>query len=466
MNKQRPSLTSRRDQQQQRLAGLQAKHPEKFSRPTSINPDDILQHIGITGLSARPSGYIRLFPTDFIVEELCHDHQTAAIEPAAFDPDVDLTQPTLYADLVKIALGTPEAVQQLAMALHVQPEKIGYAGIKDASAITSQRISIRGANWNKVNQDLITNFFVKPQHAGKGAIAVGQLQGNKFTILIRTDAPANEQALADRISNLAQSGYANFYGVQRFGHRLLNPQLGRLLCQGRFSDAIKMFLIQPGPFDTPIYREVRQAAAKSYGDWPAMRQAFDLLAYSLRHECTVLETLIDHPGNNLKALMSIQDQVRFWIYGYVSFLVNHLLSHARQQPNSVPSPLPLPLSGPEADQLYRSYLNKHAINDYAKHLSQLPYFQQKERSIQPYIKPQLHHIKSVPAGVILSFTLPKASYATTFLLSLFNLYEGTPVPSWVKQDFVDTKSVLGTGSVKAALDVLQFTPQLPFNSSK
>ena len=54
----------------------------------------------------------------------------------------------------------------------------------------------------------------------------------------------------------------------------------------------------------------------------------------------------------------------------------------------------------------------------------------------------------VKEGVILSFSLSKGSYATTFLTQLFQLTTGVP-PKDISNDIVDTKEILGEGSIKS-----------------
>ncbi len=67
--------------------------------------------------------------------------------------------------------------------------------------------------------------------------------------------------------------------------------------------------------------------------------------------------------------------------------------------------------------------------------------------MKPKIIPEIHSYKITAEGLAITFSLPKGAYATTMLMYLFNSVTGYPVPEWLKTGYVDTKEVLGTGSL-------------------
>lgn len=451
-------LEALRDAERTTWRQIQETAPERLARREPTEPQEIQRAIGIAGVSPGPRGYIRYSLADFIVEEVGSDGEISVIEPEEPSPAIATDYPTLFADVVKGGIGTLEAVAQLSAALGIPREQVGYAGMKDGRAITSQRLSLRLADWRRVMERPFTQLFVKPKYTGKGAMAIGQLHGNRFTILVRTEEAADPAVFSQSVERLRRDGFANFYGVQRFGNRLLNPLLGKLLCQGNAAEAIRVFLTEPGPFDVPIYEDIRRQAREHYGNWQALEEVFDQFPYSFRHERAVLGSLLQNADRPAGALRAIADQVRFWVYGYAAFLVNRLLSDALTTGRVLPDPLPLPLGGPRGDQLYEEFLREDGTQNYREHLRQYPFLIQKARSIPPWIIPEIHGTAVIPEGVILSFTLPKAVYATTFLLFLFRVFEGSPVPSWVKMNLIDVKATLGAGSVTAALEKLKIPP--------
>src|SRR5688572_26463641 len=76
-------------------------------------------------------GVIKQRPEDFFVQEV------PAYEPAGEGEHV-------YAEIQKVNLTTLDAIKQIARALKVSSRDIGYAGLKDAKALTRQVISISG----------------------------------------------------------------------------------------------------------------------------------------------------------------------------------------------------------------------------------------------------------------------------------------------------------------------------------
>src|SRR5437867_13038790 len=76
-------------------------------------------------------GSIKQRPEDFFVQEL------PLYEPSGEGEHV-------YCEIQKIGLTTFDAINRIADALHVSSRGIGYAGLKDARAITRQIFSILG----------------------------------------------------------------------------------------------------------------------------------------------------------------------------------------------------------------------------------------------------------------------------------------------------------------------------------
>ncbi len=61
--------------------------------------------------------------------------------------------------------------------------------------------------------------------------------------------------------------------------------------------------------------------------------------------------------------------------------------------------------------------------------------------------PKMRGVKVVTEGVAISFELPKAAYATTVLMHLFDAITGSPIPEWIRPEEIDTKALLGLGSM-------------------
>ena len=76
-------------------------------------------------------GVIKQRPQDFFVQEI------PLYEPSGEGEHV-------YVEIEKVGLSTFDAINRMAGALKVSPRAIGYAGLKDAQAVSRQVLSIQG----------------------------------------------------------------------------------------------------------------------------------------------------------------------------------------------------------------------------------------------------------------------------------------------------------------------------------
>ena len=133
------------------------------SLPASQHLTDDLPGIG---------GVIKDRPEDFVVEEL-----------PLYPPSGEGGH--TFFGVRKTGLSTFRAVDKIARALGISPRRIGYAGLKDAQAITWQILSVEG-----IPPDVILaldlpglSFSWAERHPRK--LKIGHLEGNRFTIRVR-----------------------------------------------------------------------------------------------------------------------------------------------------------------------------------------------------------------------------------------------------------------------------------------
>ncbi|MFZ5364630.1 MAG: tRNA pseudouridine(13) synthase TruD [Patescibacteria group bacterium] len=445
--------------EQEYLKEQEQKNPELFIRTESVESAETLAKVGISfPFSQLPIGYLKYHPFDFIVEEIQTDGRISSVGIAEENSSgLSAEDPTIYADLVKVGISTIDAVDELAKMLSIDSKNIGTAGIKDQNALTSQRISIRSARLDKVINLKPKNFLLQNLATGKGAIQLGSLTGNRFTIFVRTEKQIPQSAVEDQLSRARSAGFWNFYWLQRFGNRLLSHYWGLLLFRGDYQGAVRSYFCQPGNQDNPFYRQLRQQAAERFGDWPALREMFEKLPYSLRYELTMLDHLIKRPDDYTGALNTISDQIRLWVYAYASYLFNGLLSHYANSGEKCPKNLPLVLSLDRADQApYQAFLEADGVPaNFGKNLRPFPYIRLSHRVVNSQFEPEILGVKSLPEGVLIAFNLDKGSYATTFLAHLFTLTGGLPVPHWLKPQKYDFKKLLGPGSIKNTFEMFK-----------
>lgn len=163
-------------------------------------------------------GVLKERPEDFLVEEI------PAYEPSGSGEH-------LYLFIQKINMSTMHVVRILADHFQVRRDAVGFAGLKDRMAVTTQLFSIHlpGKSENDFglfNHPGITILWMD-RHANK--LRRGHLKGNRFVIRIRKTSASRVVYAHKAIALLAREGVPNRIGVQRFGMTRRNHVVGRAL---------------------------------------------------------------------------------------------------------------------------------------------------------------------------------------------------------------------------------------------
>lgn len=429
-----------------------------FERPPMVDTEPFLRSIGIELPDlTQPIGYLRLMPQDFIVEEIAADGTVETVDTGQLVADLTPEGATHYATLVKLGISTLEAKAQLAAALTVEEKQIGFAGIKDRLALTAQRISIRGIRDAEAFERVVAdNFFLKQIARGKGAIANGDLTGNRFTITIRApDAItyASTHAIREKLNAIKRDGFWNFFSFQRFGTpRLISHALGLLLIQGAYEEVVKTFLTYAAPRELPYFQNIRSEIAARWRDWPAIREQLAPFPYHFGLELQFIEHLMEHGDDFLGALRTMPDQIRLWFYAYDCYLFNRKLSRLIAA-GDVPLSLPLITSFDRRDwELYRDYLEADGVILPSRSYRDFPFVRVESRSWPTLQNLEVHGVAIRDRFAIFSFSLPKGSYATTFLMNFFTLASGLPFVAGIPTDAIDARELLGTGTLAPTLE--------------
>lgn len=128
-------------------------------------------------------------------------------------------------------LTTFELLSIIAQAFNLPTKSIGYAGLKDKHATTTQYLSIPA----KSTQDFSARFdSLAKQHDIKlldstlhsNKLRLGHLKGNRFFVRLKKLNPTNAKKLESTFSHITHNGFPNFFGFQRFGINGDNYLLG------------------------------------------------------------------------------------------------------------------------------------------------------------------------------------------------------------------------------------------------
>ncbi|MBM4214971.1 MAG: tRNA pseudouridine(13) synthase TruD [Gammaproteobacteria bacterium] len=158
---------------------------------------------------------IRLEPEDFeVIEDL-------GFEAAGQGPHLLLR-------VRKRNANTGWVARELARSIGVRDLDVGYAGLKDRHAVTTQWFTVpaRGrsgetrtpTDWAGVQGE---GYEVIEAHAHNRKLPRGALAGNTFKILLR-DFEGDAAMLDRRVNEIARTGVPNYFGPQRFGRELSN----------------------------------------------------------------------------------------------------------------------------------------------------------------------------------------------------------------------------------------------------
>lgn len=154
-----------------------------------------------------------------------------------------------------------QAVATLAPLLSgARVSSLTYAGTKDKRGRTTQWVSIRRRDPAAIVKAAarlpnihIGNFSFKPE-----PLKLGHLQGNRFRIALR-NVSADEDAIDKSLQKFKESGFINYYGLQRFGNHASVPthEIGRALLKGNFKEACELIL-KPRENDIPFMVAIRE----------------------------------------------------------------------------------------------------------------------------------------------------------------------------------------------------------------
>lgn len=172
--------------------------------------------------SGKPTVYIRCAPQDFVVEEL-----------PLYEPSGQGSH--LFLRIRKTGLTTFEAVRRIGQALQVDTRDIGYAGMKDRHAVTTQTLSVPVPSSGQLELAAlqgIDGLEVLEARAHGNKLRIGHLLGNRFRLVLRQVQAGQGPALAEQLQSLSHTGVPNFFGPQRFGRDSSNPDFALAWLRG------------------------------------------------------------------------------------------------------------------------------------------------------------------------------------------------------------------------------------------
>ena len=453
------------------LAHEYQKNPHLFERKTFVDDAPMLGEFGIQipGKEDFVAGALKLWPEDFIVEEISKEGEVASVMSPK-DRILKGGTPTkvLTATLVKCNISTLEAICDIARLLTIPTDDIGYAGMKDKDAITAQRISLRGVSIEKAQAIESPFFFLTDFEYGKGVIQRGALRGNRFTILVRTPVPLSDPAfgstVARALERVATEGFYNFFYLQRFSMpRLRNYQWAYDILRGDYKQAVLDILTVSAEREMPFFKNIRADIKKTWGKWQEVQDILAPFPMFFVHEQKIVAHLVAHPTDFAGALQTIPEQITIWLNALGSLFFNKKIAEYVLRGQKPPSDLPFFLSVQAKDQdVYKDMLVRYGLWPIPfANLAPFPFIKTKGGHATPTKSfAKILQGKIVDQGLLLQFELGKGQYATTFLSHVFNLLSG-PLPPGSVLDRTDTRLELGQESLAGLLAHFESVIQQP-----
>lgn len=226
----------------------------------------------------------------------------------------------LYLRVEKQGLTTYDLLRELARALNCNERDLGYAGLKDARAITRQTVSVPLRKPDDVKGLQIQGVTILSAVLHRNKLRPGHLAGNRFQIRIH-DPVADALPRAEKILNvLAEQGVPNRFGEQRYGSLGNSHRVGRAILTEDYQAAVDEIIGDPAQILHPGWREAAQAYRS--GD---LESAIRKLPRHCRPEHKLLSMLKDgkNPRKAVKAMP--RKLLKLYLSAYQSSLFDRIV---------------------------------------------------------------------------------------------------------------------------------------------
>ena len=259
----------------------------------------------------------------------------------------------LHFSLLKENKDTMEIISYLARSLKMKPQSFQFAGTKDRRGVTVQRVSVYRVLADRLitagrtlRNAKIGNYAYQPN-----GLQLGELTGNEFVITLRDcefqldgeldGADQVEEAskiMNITVQNLSESGFINYYGLQRFGtFSTRTDDVGIKMLQGDFEAAVNAILDysptslaaaqDPTSANDKISRDdkARAYAIHTFQSTNESHPAVEEMPKKFSAEANIIRFLgnPDNKNNYLGALQTISRNLRLmYVHAYQSLVWN------------------------------------------------------------------------------------------------------------------------------------------------
>ena len=350
-------------------------------------------------------GVIRVKPEDFFVEEIYDFKKTEDGEYLVFL-------------LKKKNYNTIDAILKIARILGISEKRFSFAGNKDKRAVTIQYVSVYKLDENFLKNIHLKDIEIKIVGKSREKVSSKNLIGNRFRIRIRNVERINN--LEKIVKELEEKWVPNYFGYQRFGITRPNTHIvGKYIIMGDFRNAILEYLCRPYPYEKKEAKLARIFLLETCD----FKKALEIFPEHLEYERKVLKYLSKYPRDFVNALRRIPFRIRtLFTEAYQSYLFNKILSKYLEYGENLKGKKIrcLGYDSENLNEIEKEILEEEGIKIENFKVKSMPELSVKtvEREAMIYTKIDYEILNN---DVILEFSLPKSSYATTILREIMKV---------------------------------------------
>ncbi|MHC5097142.1 MAG: tRNA pseudouridine(13) synthase TruD, partial [Planctomycetota bacterium] len=281
-----------------------------------MNPSDIQLQPALPLLTSDIDGIggdIKTIPADFVVEEI---------------PQYEFCGEGthVYAFVQKKNMSTQDMMNLVARSVGIRTLDVGYAGRKDARAITRQWISVEHIDPAKLSELESPKLKILDVTRHTNKLKVGHLKGNRFCIRLRNlNRPVQEAVpiATEIMETLSAKGVPNYFGPQRFGYRGDSHLLGGAVIKKNTQDFFDILLGRPELVPNDEYIPARKLYEQGQYE-----EAFYQWNSAFGDHRKALKTLMRLDGNTNRAFRQFDKRLlRLFVAAWQSDLFNRVLAN-------------------------------------------------------------------------------------------------------------------------------------------
>ena len=195
----------------------------------------------------------------------------------------------------------------------------GIAGLKDKHAVTKQYFTIP----NKYEIKTLNEKGFKIKFAGfvEKEIRLGDLEGNKFEIIVRDIKKGEFDGVYQKAKTLSEIGVPNYFDSQRFGSVFDKEFIAKDVINKNYEKAVKIFLTKYSKFEKRKLKDEKREIEKNWNNLSKLKiknKVFSLIINEYLRSKDWLKTYKKIP-ENLREM---------YVSAYQSYLWNECIKEA------------------------------------------------------------------------------------------------------------------------------------------